>query len=66
MTYLRVFVAAMHTAVTFLLSDDLAGILDNNLVGLESTVRADAVAPVARFAHFDADVVLSADFCPLA
>lgn len=38
MTYLRVLVAAMHTAVTFLLSDDLAGIFDNNLVGLESAV----------------------------
>jgi hypothetical protein len=38
MTYLSVLIAAMHTAVTLFLSDYLAGILDDDLVGLESTV----------------------------
>lgn len=51
-----VFVNFVHPSITFLLSDDLANVLNDNLVALERPHGADTMAAVLRFHDLDTDV----------
>ena len=62
--YLVVLVPRVHPVLAFLLRDDLAGVLDDDLVGRKGPVAPDAVAAVGRLDHLDADVVFPARLAP--
>lgn len=65
-SYLGILITPVHTVVTLLLSDDLAGILNNDLLRIESAVCADTVAAVESFAYLNPDAILTTSFCSLA
>lgn len=59
-------VKLVHTVITFLLCDDLARILDDDLIWLERTIRSNSIAAIERFADLDTNSVLASCFGPLA
>lgn len=59
-TYLVVFVDSVHSLLRLFLGDDLASILDDDLVWLESTIASNAISPIQRLDNFDANVVFTA------
>ena len=59
MYYLGVPVALIHAVVTLALCDNFACILDNDLVGLESTIGSYTVAPISCLHDLDANVVFA-------
>jgi hypothetical protein len=63
-TYLVILVDFVHSSFAFLLGDDLARILHDDLVRLEAAIAADAVAAVGRLDDLDSHAVLAAPGSP--
>jgi len=49
----------VHSIVAFFLGDNFACVLNDDLIWLESSIGADAVATVDGFQDFDADIILA-------
>jgi len=64
-THLGVFIPGIHPMVTLILSDDLARVLDYDLVGFKCSVCSDAVTPVNCLHHFNTNVVFPTLFASL-
>lgn len=58
-TYVIVLVDRSHPFLTLKLSEDLSGVLDNDLVWLKGTIAADAISAICRFDDLDTNIVLT-------
>lgn len=65
MAYLIIFVAILHPLIALILCDDLASILDNDLVWFKRPITADAISTISCLDHFDPDIILSTLLVPL-
>jgi len=57
--YFSVFVALVHSIIAFFLGDDFACVFNDDLIWLECSIGADAVATVDGLQDFDADIILA-------
>lgn len=64
-TYVVVFVYCPHPLLALKLGENLAGVLHNNLVGLEGTVAADAIPAIFCLDDFDSNVILASGLGPM-
>jgi hypothetical protein len=64
-TYLIVLVYRSHPLLALGLSYDFTSIFNDNLVGLECAIAADAVSAVGCLDDFHANIVFSPGLCPL-
>ena len=63
-TNLVVLVLLVHSSIALLLGDDLARVLENDLMRLERAVAAHTIPTVCRLDHIDANVVLAPCLVP--
>lgn len=59
MTYFVLFVNFFHAPITLIFSDDLTGILHNDLVCIEASVTSYTITAILSLDDFDADSVFA-------
>ena len=64
-THLIILIILIHTTVTLVFSDDLACILDDDLVGFKAAIASNTISSISSLDDFNADSVLSASFASL-
>lgn len=58
-TYIIVFVIFIHTSIALFLSDNLTGILNDDLVCLKATIATDTVTTIRSLNHFNPNSILA-------
>jgi len=58
--YLIIFVDLIHASITFILGDNLTSILYDDLICIEATITANAIASICSLDDFYSDPVLPA------
>ena len=66
MADLAVFVKLVHPIITFVLRNNLACILDDDLVRLKATIAPDTIPAIEGFYDLNPDVILTASLCSLS